>query len=149
MHTIEQLTPKDYYKCQNIWDMSKQPHAQKWMKQMIDGNRIIFIYKINGEFIGEGALVFDTGDSDYTIPNRRIYLSRLVVKDEYRNQGIGSKIVDFLTQKAREFGLSEIALGVDTDNLPAIHLYQKKGFTDIIFEGEDEYGQYMKLLKKL
>lgn len=149
MYTIEPLTPEDYYKCQNIWDMSKQPHAQKWLKQMIDGNRIIFIYKINEEFIGEGALVFDTGDSDYTIPNQRVYLSRLVIKYEYRNQGIGSIITDFLIAKAKELGFVEIALGVDIDNFSALHLYQKKGFTKVIFEGEDEYGKYIKLLKRL
>ncbi|WP_237389746.1 GNAT family N-acetyltransferase [Bacillus sp. USDA818B3_A] len=71
------------------------------------------------------------------------------VKEEYRNRGIGGIIVDFLIDYAKQLGYEEITLGVDTDNLNARHLYKKKGFTIVLYFGEDEYGEYVKLLKKL
>ncbi|MEC2176987.1 GNAT family N-acetyltransferase, partial [Bacillus amyloliquefaciens] len=86
---------------------------------------------------------------DYTIPDKRIYLSRMIVKEGYRNRGIGGIIVDYLIDYAKHLGYEEITLGVDTDNLNARHLYEKKGFTTVLFLGEDEYGEYVKLLKKL
>jgi len=49
----------------------------------------------------------------------------------------------------KELGYSEMSLGVDIDNINARHLYEKKGFNNVIFEGEDEYGKYVKLLKNL
>ena len=46
-------------------------------------------------------------------------------------------------------GYKEISIGVDKDNTAALHLYRKKGFTTVIFDGADEYGKYYKLLKVL
>ena len=146
---IEPLELKDYYKCSNIWNMKTQPLAEAWRKEIECGNRIVFIYKINGEFIGEGALVLDTGDSDYTIPKKRVYVSRMIVKKEYQNRGIGSEILTFLIAKAKEMGFSEMTIGVDKDNVNALHLYRKFGFTEVIFDGADENGEYFKLMKRI
>lgn len=146
---IEPLDVKEYHKCSNIWNMKVQPLAEKWREEIISGNRQVFIYKINGEFIGEGALVFDTGDPDYTIPGRRVYVSRMIVKKEYRNRGIGSEILEFLIKKAKESGFSEMTIGVDKDNINALHLYRKYGFTEVLFDGADENGEYYKLMKRL
>ena len=146
---IERLDVKDYKKCSNIWNMKTQPLADTWRKEIETGNRIVFIYKINGEFIGEGALVLDTGDSDYTIPKKRVYVSRMIVKKEYQNRGIGSEILTFLIAKAKEIGFSEMTIGVDKDNVNALHLYRKFGFTEGIFDGADENGEYFKLMKKI
>lgn len=146
---IEPLNPEDYHKCSNIWNMKSQPLADKWLDEIKSGNRLVFVYKINGEFIGEGALVFDTGDPDYTVPDRRVYVSRMIVKKEYRNRGIGSEILEFLIAKARELSFSEMSIGVDKDNINALHLYNKYGFTEVLFDGSDENGEYLKLMKKL
>ena len=110
---------------------------------------MVFIYKINGEFIGEGALVLDTGDPDYTIPDRRVYVSRMIVKKEYRGRGIGGEILDFLIEKAKEMGFEEMTIGVDKDNSAALHLYRKFGFTNVLFDGADKDGEYFKLMKRI
>lgn len=39
-----------------------------------------FIYLENNEFVGEGSLVFRNNDPDYTIPGKRMYLSRMILK---------------------------------------------------------------------
>ncbi|WP_331466705.1 GNAT family N-acetyltransferase [Macrococcoides goetzii] len=59
------------------------------------------MYSENDEFIGEGSLVFTHQDSDYTIPNQRVYLSRMIVKEEHRNRGIGGIMLDYLIEKAQ------------------------------------------------
>ena len=146
---IEPLELKDYNKCSNIWNMKAQPLAEKWRKEIADGNRLVFVYKINSEFIGEGALVLETGDPDYTIKGKRVYVSRMIVKKEYRNSGIGSEILEFLIRKAKEMGFSEMTIGVDKDNENALHLYRKFGFTEVLFDGADEAGEYFKLMKRI
>lgn len=146
---IERLDVAEYEKCNNIWDMASDPHTEPFRKEIESGNRVVFIYKVNGEFIGEIAYVLDMNDPDYTIPNRRIYLSRLIVKQEYRNKGIGGILIDFMIDTIGKMGYKEISIGVDKDNAAALHLYQKKGFTTVIFSGADEYGEYYKLMKSL
>lgn len=147
--TIERLNPEEYHKCSNIWNMKSQQLADKWLDEIKSGNRLVFVYKINGEFIGEGALVLDEGDPDYTIPGKRIYVSRMIVKKEYRNCGIGREILEFLIEKARSMGYSEMTIGVDKDNVNALHLYKKYGFTEVLFDGADENGEYFKLMKRI
>ncbi|MFR5875245.1 MAG: GNAT family N-acetyltransferase [Eubacterium sp.] len=148
-YTIEQIGIDEYDKLSNIWDMKKCPYTEQFKKQIINGDRLVFIYKIGDTFIGEGNLVINGDDSDYFIPNQRIYVSRMIVKKEYRNQGIGGIILDYLITQAKEMGYSEMALGVDKDNSGALHLYRKKGFDKLIAECEDEQGKYYKLLKAI
>lgn len=149
-YTIIKLELKDYFKCENIWNMTRNPDmTKKWYGELVNGNRITFVYTENDVFIGEGSLVFNRGDADYTIPGKRIYLSRMIVKAEHRNRGIGGIIIDFLIDYAKRLGYEEMSLGVDTNNINARHLYEKKGFTNVIFLGEDDNGEYVKLLRKI
>ena len=86
-YEIVQIDVKEYSKCNSIWDMKKCPFTDKFIKQIIAGDRFVYIYKIDDEFIGEGDLVINVDDSDYFIENQRIYVSRMLIKREYRNQG--------------------------------------------------------------
>lgn len=148
-YTIEKLDIKDYEKCNNIWNMGKCEFTEKFRREIENGNRVVFIYKIDNDFIGEIAYVLNMNDTDYTIPNQRIYISRLIVKKEYRNQGIGGILIDYILEHVKEMGYTEATIGVDKDNTPALHLYQKKGFTNILFDGKDEYGEFYKLMKEI
>ncbi|MBQ8568333.1 MAG: GNAT family N-acetyltransferase [Oscillospiraceae bacterium] len=148
-YVIEKLNLSEYEKCSNIWNMSADPYTEQFRNEIEAGNRIVYVYKVNGKFLGEIAYVFDMNDSDYTIPQKRIYLSRLIVKNEYRNKGIGSILIDFVIEEIKNLGYNEISIGVDKDNKAALHLYRKKGFTKIIFDGTDELGEYYKLVKIL
>lgn len=148
-HIIERLNIKDYSKCNNIWNMEKCEFTEKFRQEIDNGNRVVYIYKINDEFIGEIAYVFDMNDADYTIPNQRIYISRLIVKKEYRNQGIGGILIDYILDEIKKMGYKEATIGVDKDNVTALHLYKKKGFTNILFDGKDEYGEFYKLMKEI
>ncbi|AIW30195.1 GNAT family N-acetyltransferase [Bacillus velezensis] len=102
-YQIKKLKPEEYNKCNNIWDMEKKM-AKVFYDELVSGNRITFIYSVNDEFIGEGLLVFQNNDPDYTIPDKRIYLSRMIVKEGYRNRGIGGIIVDYLIDYAKQLG---------------------------------------------
>lgn len=148
-YAIDKLALADYSKCNNIGDMSAFPQTEFFRKEIETGNRVVYVYKQNGEFIGEIAYVFDMRNDDYTIADQRIYLSRLIVKKERRGNGIGGILIDFMVEKIKNMGYKEITVGVDKDNIAALHLYRKKGFTTILFDGADEDGEYLKLMKTL
>ena len=147
---IIRLDLSEFDKCGNIWDMQKQGElAARFLREMREGIRTTYIYRIDGDYIGEISIVTDAGDPQYTIPDRRLYVSRLIVKDEYRRQGIGKKLVDFIIRKAQQEGYRELSIGVDLDNDPALRLYVQMGFDRIVHIGEDEYGRFVKLIKEL
>ncbi|MBQ9248504.1 MAG: GNAT family N-acetyltransferase [Ruminococcus sp.] len=145
---IIKLDINDFEKCGNIWDMQRQSDlAKQFYREMRDGNRTTYVYTIDGLFIGEISVVKDADDADYTIPEKRLYVSRLIVKEGYRRQGIGRKLVSFMMEEAKAQGYSELSIGVDLDNYPALKLYIDSGFDKVIFIGEDEYGKFVKLVK--
>ncbi len=69
-YELAPITIDEFSKRNNIWDMKKCPFTEKFKKQIIDGDRFVYIYKINNEFVGEGDLVINVDDSDYFIPNQ-------------------------------------------------------------------------------
>ncbi len=150
MYLIEQLRPEEFPLCSNIWNMERNRDlASRFYAELLAQNRITFVCKENDLFVGEISLVFDMNDTDYTIPGQRVYLSRLIVKQSHRRQGIGTALSSHIFQYAKEHGYSEMSLGVDLDNYLALKLYTRLGFTHITLIDEDNQGQYLKLLKHL
>ena len=144
------LLPQEFYKCANIWNVSQQKCLFKqFERELLAGNRITYICQINGELIGEISLVFEMNDSDYTVKGQRIYVSHLVVKPEYRRKGIGRTLVHFIMAKAMKMGYTEMSIGVDLNNYPALKLYIECGFDKVIYIGKDKQGEYLKLLKTI
>ena len=144
------MKPEEFQKCSNIWDMERHRDlAARFLSELRSGNRMTWVYEENGRFLGEISLVKDTNDPDYTIPSRRIYVSRLIVRKENRRQGIGKALAEYAISRAAEMGYSEVSIGVDMDNYPALRLYTGLGFREILFLGEDADGRFFKLLKKL
>lgn len=78
-----------------------------------------------GEIIGDGGL---TG-----LPRRMSHRAEvgLSVKKAYWNCGIGSMILKELIEYAKKSGIELLNLEVRSDNLRAIHLYEKFGFRKI------------------
>ena len=147
---IEKLQLDEFKKCGAIWNMEKQSKlAEKFYGELESGNRVTYVCKDGDEFIGEISLVKEMNDPDYTVPGRRVYVSRLIVKPDKRRRGIGRMLVDFISGKAKELGYSEMSIGVNIDNYPALKLYIDSGFDKVIYIGEDELGRFVKLLKMI
>lgn len=150
MGKIRRLTVKEFEKCGTIWDIGQDPERKsRWKEELVLGKRLIFVYEENGEFLGEGALVLESDDPEYTIPGQRAYVSRMVVREEYRSRGIGGAILEVLFREAEKRGIKELSIGVHTDNEGALRLYRRKGFTHQISRGRNENGEYVKLLAHL
>ena len=144
------MKPEEFQKCSNIWDMERHRElAARFLSELRSGNRLTWVYEEGGQFLGEISLVLNKDDPDYTVPGRRIYVSRLIVRRENRHQGIGKTLVEYAVSRAAEMGYAEMSIGVDMDNYPALRLYTGLGFREILFLGEDADGKYFKLLKRL
>lgn len=149
-YTITRLAPADFGKCGNIWNMDRQSAlAERFYREILQGNRVTYVFQIEQGYVGEISLVFDMSDPDYTLRDRRIYVSHLIVKREFRRKGIGKKLLAFAVEAAKDMGYSELSVGVDLDNGPALKLYVEAGFRHVLFIGEDAGGKYVKLLMKI
>ena len=58
-------------------------------------------------------------------------ITNVAVKKELRGQGIAGKLLEKLGSYGRERGLERYILEVRAGNEPAIHLYERSGFTRV------------------
>lgn len=59
------------------------------------------------------------------------WISMLVVSNEFKHQGVGQSAIEFAIGYLKQRGCKQIKLQTTDDNLPAIKLYSKCGFTVI------------------
>lgn len=150
MDEIIELDIKNFEKCNNIWNMEKNKELKdRFYSELQNKNRITFVYTKDEEYIAEVFIVFNKNDEDYTIPGKRIYISRIIVKKDFRGKGYGKKLMNYAIDYAKNNGYKEISLGVNLDNYIAFKLYVDLGFTKIQYIGEDSDGKYVKLIKNL
>ena len=86
-------------------------------------NSKYIIAKTNdGEIIGFAGIkvLVDTAD-----------IMNIVVKNSWRNQGIGNLLLNSIVSLCKDLALSSLSLEVNEDNLTAIHLYENFGFKQI------------------
>lgn len=150
MKKIIELDIKDFEKCSNIWNMEKNKElTNRFYNELLTKNRKTFVYTKDEEYIGEISIVFNKNDEDYSISGIRLYISRIIVKKEFRGQGYGKKLMNYIIEYAKKEGYKELSLGVNLDNYIALKLYVGLGFNKIQYIGEDSDGKYVKLIKKL
>ena len=147
---IKTLAVEDFPRCAELWDLKKQRTlAERFYSELQSGNRVTYVCEDEGALLGEISLVFKMEESDYTIADKRAYVSHLVVKKEHRRKGIGSALVAYIIEQAKQMGLRELTIGVDLDNYPALKLYTAAGFDRVLLIDEDRQGRYVKLMKTL
>lgn len=83
---------------------------------------------------GLGAVVIKGGSPCafglLTVWPRAAEISDLIVHTDYRGQGMGTMIIHFLTDRARELGVRTLEIGVALSNPRALALYRRLGFID-------------------
>ncbi|MBR3978940.1 MAG: GNAT family N-acetyltransferase [Oscillospiraceae bacterium] len=97
-----------------------------YIRQMENScDAIMLLAKENGKIVGDASLS--------RLPRRMKHRGDLGVSvlKEYWNRGIGSQLLLEIINFAKENAFEVIDLQVRSDNLPAIHLYEKFGFKKI------------------
>lgn len=65
------------------------------------------------------------------IPGRALYVAAMAVDPDQRRKGIGALLLDHAIGEARSQELSVVALDVRSDNVPAVRLYERHGFSTV------------------
>lgn len=106
-----------------------EPDKPEDIEQSIKNGRLYFIAEIDGE--PAGANYIDTADEFFEC----IRLGDLIVKKNYRNNGVGSALIDNVVEYAKEKKVKKIWFWTQEELVDAIRLYEKKGF---VFEGKQK-----------
>ena len=95
--------------------------------------REIDVLQVNPFVRKIGYIIDDkvVGFLEYSLIYDRIEIDNFKVIDEYRNQGIGTKLLAYLVSLAIEYRVINITLEVRISNEIAISLYKKFGFREV------------------
>lgn len=95
--------------------------------EKIEENKKYIIFSENNEI----------GFLAYSIYYDRIELDYIFINEKYRNKGYASNLLEYLIEEANKF--DNITLEVNINNISAINLYKKYGFT-IVAKRSKYYG---------
>ena len=88
--------------------------------ELLNNNSKYIIAKYNGQIIGFAGIWKAVDD---------IHITNIVTAKKFRKQNIGSLLLSNLIKLAKlEKNINEITLEVNSNNVPAIKLYEKFGF---------------------
>lgn len=87
----------------------------------------IYVAKVNGEIVG--YIIIDIKEKDNGLMRYRKLLSidTLCIDEDFRGQGIGTKILEFAKNIAKEQNCTDMHLTVNPNNENAIKVYEKFG----------------------
>ena len=111
----------------DIFKHTKSIMNEEKLSNMIKNNEI-FVAIINKEIVGYVIISSREMKMEGYIYRKQIKIEAIGVDENYRNQGVGSKLLEFMKEYARENNYTDIKLTVNEENESAKHLYEKVGF---------------------
>jgi len=93
-----------------------------------DENQVL-VSEINGRIVGF-LMFMKQARSMLRLRRSRAMITDLYVDEEYRHQGLASKLLERCLEHLRSTGVEEVRVSVLADNARAVSLYRKLGFTD-------------------
>ena len=136
---FEKKLEKDFYNLNIEW-LKKIFIVEKYdeeilsnsKKYIIDKGGEIFFAKTKDEIIGTVALM-PTSEKDI------FELSKMAVKPNYRNKGVGKQLLKKCLEFSKYKGLKSLILYSNKKLKNAIYLYEEYGFTEVILEKNPPY----------
>lgn len=116
LEDLEQMKDTLYSDFDNFW-------SYNILKQELENKNTTYIVaKENNEVVGFAGI--STCLDEATLNN-------IVVKKSWRGRGIGGELLESLIDLCGDLHMRTFTLEVDTENAPAIHLYEKFGFKNL------------------
>lgn len=99
--------------------------ARQWYKDHIKSGLFYLAARVDDEFVGGATVEPGRGKTSH-VAYFGIYLRR-----EFRNMGIGTRLIKAIIEIARRKRFEMIKLNVFSSNRQAVRLYQKLGFLEV------------------
>ena len=109
-------------------DFYRGPDIEFYRKQLAEQLDYVFVVEKGGVIQGYAMVYVDVRDDCIHIARKRCYVDQFAVKEEFRRQGVGNKLMQFIREYALQNDCTVIELGVWYENYDAVDFYGKNGF---------------------
>ena len=113
----------------DIYTFEKKTFPNEIFEQLIE-NKMLIVATYEEKVVGFLMYIVNKIDFDNQVKRTLYKVDAVAVDEEYRGQGIGHKLFDYLKYIAKEKNIDAIELQVNAENKAAKAMYEKYGFTD-------------------
>ena len=93
-------------------DFYRGPDIEFYRKQLAEQLDYVFVVEKGGVIQGYAMVYVDVRDDCIHIARKRCYVDQFAVKEEFRRQGVGNKLMQFIREYALQNDCTVIELGV-------------------------------------
>ena len=119
-----------------LWGYPKldaaSPTTRFFYQNIASGNAVFWALEHEGALIGELYVFFDLADKDFADGKTTAYLCAFRVKEGFRGQGLGSRLMGTALAELKALGFRRAAIGVSESEPRNLRLYRRFGFTEKI-----------------
>ena len=139
---IEVMTLDDLESIKDILasDFDKFWNYNVFKSELQSENSKYLVAKLNTEIIGFAGIKIILDEAD---------VMNIVIKKIYRNQGVGTLLLNEIINLCKKQNLNSVSLEVNETNSSAIHLYENFGFKKVGDRKKYYNGSNAILMKKL
>jgi GNAT superfamily N-acetyltransferase len=102
------------------------PTARFFYRNISSGNTVFWTADNDGDLIGELYVFYDLDDKDFADGSSTAYLCAFRVREEFRGQGIGTRMMEEALADLRAAGFLNATIGVDDERNE--RMYRRMGF---------------------
>ncbi len=128
---FSKIIPEEYY---------KEPFLTRKQLDEMATSMEFFVYREGGQIIAVGS--FSSIDEEIA------WIPLMQIHSAYQRRGIGSALMIFLEQKAKDLNYSKIHLETDSEAVWALNFYRKHGYS-IFKKDKIPWGYHVWLEKAL
>ena len=116
-------------------DASATSSTAKYFYNNIEkGNAVFWTVEHEDELIGELYVFYDLEDKDFAGGKNTAYLCAFRIREDYRGNGIGTKLLCKVLSVLKAAGFKRATIGVTPDEERNLKLYRNQGFTTKVKE---------------
>ncbi len=112
----------------DIFAMPQMLFTQERVESDIQSNAL-YVVRQNGMVIGYARLGMRETEYPGLVKRKILLIEELCVSENLRGRGIGRSMMEEIHTLAKEWGCTDLQLGVQPENEVALALYRKCGFT--------------------
>lgn len=109
----------------------KKYNKEELIKIINNENTPIFVYKKENIILGYAFIIYKIENADSLVKIKTMYVDDFCVDENYKHQGIGTKLFDFLKDEAKKQNCYNITLNVYSFNKVAKAFYEKQQLKEL------------------